>query len=44
MSAIALTVFGGLFALLAMAALIVALFVVIVVGISVIRDCINDWW
>lgn len=44
MSATALTVLGGLFALLVMVALVVALLVVIVVGISVIRDCISDWW
>lgn len=44
MSETALTVFGVLFALLAMVALVVALFVVIVVGISIIRDYINEWW
>ena len=44
MSAIALTVFGGLFALLVMVASVVALLMVIVLGISIIIDCINGWW
>lgn len=44
MSATDLTVLKGLFALLVIVALVVSLFVVIVAGISIIRDCINEWW